>query len=88
MNAKDKFSSNEETKMPTITREPKPLSIVEPGGDSATHTNITEHDKSPCENLSKERETGMLPDPVDAEKSDFSRVSKRQRLVNGEGCTQ
>ncbi|XP_074375656.1 sister chromatid cohesion protein PDS5 homolog D-like isoform X1 [Apium graveolens] len=40
VNVKDKFSSDEETKMPTITREPKPFSIVEPGGGCATHTYI------------------------------------------------
>lgn len=87
MNEKDRLNSDEETKMPTIIREPKPCSIGEPGGDNATHNNITENYQSPHEKLSEERETGMLPDSVDAEGSGFSSVSNRQRLVNGKGCT-
>ncbi|KAK1358150.1 hypothetical protein POM88_051406 [Heracleum sosnowskyi] len=87
VNAKDKFNSDEETRMPTIIGEPKPCSIAEPGGDSATQTNITENDKLPLEKQSKERETEMLQDSVDAEGSDFSSVSKEQSLVNGKGCT-
>lgn len=87
MNAKDKFNSDEETKTQTIIGETKPCSIAEHGGDSATQTNITENDKSPRGKQSKERETEMLQDSVDAEGSDFSSASKEQRLVNGKGCT-
>lgn len=38
---------------------------VECGGQSATHTKITEDDKLPREKPSEDGETGMLPDPVD-----------------------
>ncbi|KAL1814496.1 hypothetical protein ACET3Z_017070 [Daucus carota] len=65
--AKHKFDSEEEAKTLTIIREPEPCSIVECGGESATHTKITENDKLPHEKLSEVGEIGMLPDSVDVE---------------------
>lgn len=82
---KHKLISEKETKTLMTITEPKPQTVVELGGESATHTTLTVNDKPPREELIEDMEMGLFPDTVNAQESDSSSAKKRRRLVNGDG---